>query len=400
MRYLTKAAIPLAGAAMLLLTAACGGSSSGDTAGDSSTSPGVVAAAKAAVAKNRQGTDRALPSSAPKPEPGKNIWVISCTQAGEGCSAPAAAAKEAGESVGWKMTVFDGKGSPDVYATGIRAAVADKADGIILDVVDCILVKSALEEARDAGVKIFAFYSFDCNDSLAGSGGEPLFDAEIDFGPAAKTWAEYVDNVYSRAIADYIVAATNGKAKIVEFTEDDLLITRHYKAALEKHLKDCSGCTIVKQVPITLAGDVLTGKLQGKAEAALTQNPQADVLYAPYDSILTLGVSQAVTASGRNDDLLVIGNEGLSANIGFIRDDKGQDFVNGAPDAWVGWAAIDGINRVLHGQPQVDQGIGFQTLDREGPLPKKTTFYDGNIDADGNPKQDYKANFQKIWSSS
>ena len=66
----------------------------------------------------------------------------------------------------------------------------------------------------------------------------------------------------------------------------------------------------------------------------------------------------------------------------------------------MGWAAVDGVNRMLQGEPQVDSGIGLQTLDGDGPLPKKTTYYDGNIDADGNPKQDYVAHYKKIWGVS
>ena len=395
-----RAAGFVAGAAVVLVAAGCGDAGDGAASGGGGSSSAVVAEAVAAVEKNRQGTDRALPSSAPRPQSGKNVWVISCLQTGEGCSAPAAGAKEAGESIGWKVTVFDGKGSPDMYATGIRSAVADGADGIILDVVDCLFAKSALQEARKAGVKIFAFYSFDCNDPLADGGGEPLFDAEISYGTAGKTWAEYVDNVYTRSIADYIIASTKGEAKMIEFTQDDLLVSRHYKQALEKRIAECSTCSIVKKVPFTLAGDLLTGKLQGKAAAALTQSPQANVLYAPYDSVLSLGVAQAVVGSGRNDDLLVIGNEGLTLSIAMMRENKGQDFMSGSPARWVGWAAIDGMNRLLQGQPQVDAGIGLQTLDRQGPLPKKTTYYDGNIDAEGNPKQDYEANYKKIWGGS
>lgn len=400
----------LAATAALSLVAACGGSD-GDTEsarpaaqpGEASAPAGgggddVVAAAKAAVEENRQGTDRALPDSAPAPEPGKNVWIISCTEAGEGCSAPAAGAKEAGEAIGWKMTVFDGKGTPDVFAKGIRSAIADKADGIILDVVDCVAAKAPLEEAKQAGVKIFAHYSLDCDDPLLG-GGTPLFDAEIVY-EAGLTYAEQVEDRYSKSVADYVIAKTDGEAKIIMFTEDDILVGQHLYKGFQKHIEPCAGCEVVKTVPFTLT-DLVTGQLQGKANAALTQNPDANVLYVPYDAALTLGIAQAVTASGRDADLLVTGGEGLSPNVGFVREGKGQDFIAGAPARWVGWAAVDGMNRLLQGEPQVDAGIGFQTLDTESPsLPTETSFYDGNIDDSGKPKQDYEANYRTIWGLS
>jgi len=383
----------LAIGAMLSLAAACGESASG---GGGTTAPEVVAEAKAALAKNREGTDRALPKSAPKPQAGKNVWVISCTQAAEGCSQPAAGAKEAGESIGWKMTVFDGKGSPEGFAGGIRSAIAAKADAIILDAVDCVAVKSALQEAREAGVKIYGIFSMDCDDPFVG--GKPLFDAQLTY-EGGMSFGEYAEGPFIRSLADYVIAKTNGEAQIIEFAQDDALIAKHLGKGFEERIKDCSGCTIVGKVPITFS-DLIGGKLQAKAEAALTRYPQADVLYGLYDTALILGISQAVVASGRNDDLLVPGGEGLSPNIGFVRDNKGQDSIIGSPANWLGWAAVDGVNRLLQGEPQVDAGIGLQTLDGDGPLPAKTTYYDGNIDAEGNPKVDYRAHYKKIWSGS
>ena len=392
------------GAALLALTAACGGSSASSTV-SSGASPSAAAsassageadfltAAKAAVATNYLGTDRTLPSSAPKPKAGKNVWVISCLQAAEGCAVPAAGAKAAGELLGWKMTVFDGKGSPDVYAKGIRSAAANKADGIILDVIDCVAAKQALVDAKAAGVKIFAFYSLDCDDPFVK--GQPVFDASLQY-INGRTYADQTENAYSKSVADYVIAKTEGKAKVIEFTEDDILVGKHLYAGFETNLKPCSTCTIVKKVPFTLA-DLVGGKLQAKAAAALTQHPEATVLYVPYDSALTLGIAQAVLSSGRNDSLLVTGGEGLTPNIGFLRTNAGQDFAAGSPSQWVGWAAIDGMNRLLQGQPQVDEGIGSQSMDREHNLPTGTPYYDGNVNPDGTAKADYKANFKKIW---
>lgn len=388
-----RAVVLLALGAMLSLTAACGESAGGS---GGTTAPEVVEEAKAALAENRQGTDRALPASAPKPQAGTNVWVISCSQAAEGCSRPAAGIEEAAEVIGWQVTVFDGKGSPEVFAEGIRSAIADKADAIILDAVDCVAVKSALEEARQAGVKIYGIFSMDCDDPFVG--GEPLFDAELTY-EGGMSFGEYAEGPFIRSLADYVIAETDGEAQIIEFTQDDALIAKHLNKGFEDRIKDCAGCTIVAEVPITF-NDLISGKLQAKAEAALTRYPQANVLYGLYDSALILGISQAVVASGRNDDLLVPGGEGLTPNIGFVRDNKGQDSVIGSPANWLGWAAVDGVNRLLQGEPQVDAGIGWQTLDREGPLPEETTYYDGNIDDEGNPKVDYRAHYQKIWSGS
>ncbi|MEH3067007.1 MAG: hypothetical protein PGN15_02785 [Aeromicrobium erythreum] len=115
-----------------------------------------------------------------------------------------------------------------------------------------------------------------------------------------------------------------------------------------------------------------------------------------YDSAISLGIGAAVMASGRNDDLVVTGGEGFGPNVGLVRDDKGQDFYAGSPSTWTGWAAVDGLNRLFNGADQVDAGIGFQGADRDHNLPAKNESYDGNV-VDGKPRQDYRANYLKIW---
>jgi ribose transport system substrate-binding protein len=126
------------------------------------------------------GTDRDPPTSAPKPQRGKNVWIISPSQIGESASVATNAAKEAGELVGWKMTLYDAKGDPSNFSSGIRQAIAAKADGIILHAIDCAWVKQALVEAQAANVKTLAYYALDCDDPSVK--GEPLYSGSVNFG--------------------------------------------------------------------------------------------------------------------------------------------------------------------------------------------------------------------------
>src|SRR5919108_2500704 len=120
--------------------------------------------AQAALARASAGSDRALPASSPKPPTGKTVWILSCSQAAPGCAVPAAAAVAAGKALGWHMKVLDGKFDPATWNTLIRSAAAAHPDALILDAVDCAATQASLEAAKQAGVKIFGFYSFDCND--------------------------------------------------------------------------------------------------------------------------------------------------------------------------------------------------------------------------------------------
>ncbi|HUO69503.1 MAG TPA: hypothetical protein VMU39_01900 [Solirubrobacteraceae bacterium] len=86
--------------------------------------------AQAALAQAYAGSDRALPSSSPKPPKGKTVWILSCSQAGPGCAVPAAAAVAAGDALGWHMKVLDGKFDPATWNTLIRSAAAAKPERV------------------------------------------------------------------------------------------------------------------------------------------------------------------------------------------------------------------------------------------------------------------------------
>ena len=150
-----------------------------------------------------QGTDRALPSSALKPLPGKKVWIISPGQIGESASIPTNAAKEAGEAVGWKMTLYDAKLDLTNFSLGIRQAVAAKADGIILHAIDCALVKQPLIEARAAKVKILAYYALDCDNPSVKS--EPLYDGSVNFGSQFGDYAS-LTRTWGAAKADWVIS--------------------------------------------------------------------------------------------------------------------------------------------------------------------------------------------------
>jgi ribose transport system substrate-binding protein len=370
------------------VAAGCGSSSGlNEATAGAGSSTGSVATAKAFVDEFLNSADRPLPTSSPKPQPGKKVWVLSCSQAAEGCQVPAAGAAEAGKMIGWKMTVFDGKGDPATYAKGVRSAIAAKADGIILVSIDCAAIKAPLDEAHKAGIKIFGFYGIDCNDPFAG-GGKKQFDGQVDYGKKYGSFTEAVEDRYARLIADYTIWKTNGKANIIAVTEDDIAVVHYiWRGYLKWIARDCPDCRVTK-LPIALS-DLIQGKLQGKVQAALTKNPTANVVFAPYDAAITGGVAAAVQGSGRDKQILLTGGEGLTPNIEMIRKGQGQDFAAGGPPRWAGFATVDGLNRIFHGQPTVDEGIGQAVIDKDHNLPTKTSYYDG--------KSEYVANFKKIW---
>lgn len=381
--------VPVLLVAATMAIAACGSSDD-----DASTTPSTAATAPAAAedgvttAKQRlEGlyageSFKEPPATAPKPQAGRNVWLIDFGLAAPAGQIFADFVKEAGDHLGWKVTVFDGKFSPDEYIGGIRQAVAAKADGIVLYNIDCVLVDIPLRQAKEAGVTIMAAESTDCD--VAEPGAEKRFDGDLSYTQG--NWKTYVGAI-GAAQADFLIAKTEGKANAIVLLETDLQTTVDLHAGFVEEMKLCPECQVAETVEFTAldAGP----KLQQKVEQALLKHPEANAVVTPIDDFVTAGVSAAIMGSGRNDQILSVAGGGLPANMDLIRKDRGEDGGYGISIGWEGYSAMDNLNRLFNGQPTESSGIGVQVIDREH-----------NVAASGiyQPPIDFKGIYEKAWS--
>jgi len=386
----TAAAVAVGLSAIGLMATGCGGSdpSSAATAASSGGTSSAIVNARKALEASYAGTDRSLPKTGPKAEKGKTVWVLPCSSAAPGCAIPAAGAMEAGKAIGWNMKLLDGKADPSVYNQVLRSAIAAKVDAVAIVAIDCSTIKASIQAAKAAGVKVYGIYSIDCDDKYTGNG-KALFDGAVSYGSLGK-YANYVETSYAPVWADYVIAKAKPDAKIIELRENDVAIVRHINDGFDKAIKACAKCQVFTKV-FTLQ-DLVTNKLQATTAAMLTQHPDATVVIAPYDATILLGVGAAVgQAQAQGRKVMLLGGEGFPPNLQLIK--KGtQTMAVGAPGRWAGWAAIDGINRVFAGQPQVDPGIGHQTMDATHNANQGKAGYDGNPKSAG-----YDKNYLRIW---
>lgn len=382
----------LLAAALVVLTAAlaaCGSSSS--DSGASATAAGAqptaaasgggdaVAASKQRLAALYDGvTFKSPPTTGPKPQAGKNIWVIDFGLAAAEGALVADGTKAAGAVLGWKVTVYDGKFEPARYLDGIRQAIAAKADGIFLYAIDCASVKAALQQAKAAKIKVVGAESQDC-----GTGGAALYDGSVSY-----TQGSFLDWAASAgsAEADWAIAQTDGKANVINLFQNDTASTKAIQSGFTKTLGGCSTCKVAQTV--TFAGTDLGPKLQEKVQQAILQNPKANVLMVPYDGALTSGVNAAVMASGRNDQLEVVAGGGLAPNMDLVRKDRGEDAGYSTSLQWEGWAGLDAFNRLFDGQQPAASGIGMEVFDKDHNMPASGPWV---------PKVDFAAAYRRAW---
>jgi len=328
------------------------------------------------------------PTTAPTPEAGKNLWLISCGQAYTSCSIPIGAAEEAAQSIGWETTIFDDQGDPTTVTAGVRQAIAAKADAIFLYYIDCVYAAEALSEARAAGIKVAAAESADCSDLDPNA--ESLFDYSVTYsggldGPIPGGQSPYAEQIalWGQAQGNLGVVKAGGSVNALVFTDNYGFGGKRAAEGMNEVLASCDGCT--SQIIEFPYEDLANGNLATTVSQALLKNPEANVVAAAYDAIAVYGLAQAAADSGR--ELIVIGGEGSAEGMDLVR--AGQITLGaGLPLGWEGYAAVDALNRLLQGEEPVPTGMGLQLFDADNNVPASGGYV---------PPFDYKAIYQQAW---
>lgn len=311
---------------------------------------------------------------------GKDIWVVSAGLGIEYSVRVADAAKKAAQDLGWTVHVFDAKFDPNQMLTGIQQAVVAHADGIIVSTIDCDTVKNAARQAADADIPIVGVESADCAPSLY---------ADVISYAGKATFRDWVHD-YGKAQAAWVIAKTDGQAKVVLNTETDTAGTRYATEGARAELEACPTCKILDDAT-WVAGD-FGPKLQEKVQQTMVKHPDANAFIASYDATLTQsGGAQALQSTGRLPKLAVAGGEGSIAGIDQIRSGGGMQMCAGQSPEWETYSAFDGLARLfLNRDPaEVDSGNGIQACDKDHNLPSEGDAY--------TPPVDFATAYDQLW---
>jgi ribose transport system substrate-binding protein len=365
----------LLGAFVVLLTAACG-ASPGSTSGSSSSSPDSAAfktfkenAASAVKAAAAPQMNRP-PTTGPRPSPGKNIVVISCTQAAEGCSRPAESALEAIAKIGWNGLLIDTAGDPTKQQAAVERAISTHADGIIVLSIDSAALKAPLEKAKEAGIPVVA----------TAAGNQPaLYDAVVPEGGTG------LSDGY--LMGQFALGQEDGSPSLLLSDDNEFAFVANRIMGAEKFVNDCQAaggdCKVAGKQMIQVAELASNVPLQAASFARQVQG--WNVFFSGYDAALGFqmqGLSQAGITGGA-----AVGFDGNSQNIDIIRSGGYQKATIALPMQWVGYAAVDQLNRLISKEPTVDQGVQTKLITQSN-APKEGAF---------NGDSDVRADYLKLW---
>ncbi len=300
---------------------------------------------------------------------GKKVVIISCGSIGVGCQLGAKGAQEAGNVLGWKTTIVDGKFDPRVWDTAVQEAVAGGADGIIMMAVSPALIQGGLDRARAAKVPVITTYQPKFPDA-------PVIDGYVTSDHAAG----------GAILAQWIIADSGGKAHVLilgvsEFPE---MVKRNNALAAEFG-RACPGCTVERQ---QFGAALAPQRLAPLVTAQLRQHPEVDYVIGPYDATGTF-IAQGVRQAQKAGKVKYAGFEGNP--IGFELMQNGEQAADLAlPSPFAGWLAVDMLARKLAGVGYTEEVTLPQRLFVAGKdAPKGNVGWDTDFD--------YRADLQKLW---
>lgn len=352
-------------AAALLLLTSCGENSAADKGSNASSEDTATFDAKidTLIEEGSAPQTARPPTEGPEVQTGKKLFVIPCAMVANGCAASAEAAQAAAEDIGWDVTLIDPAGDPTKQNNAIENAIAQQADGIVLTAIDAKTVARSLARAQEAGIKVVCFA---CSDP------DGAFDALVPASPKDAYDSGYLAMaaLYGSTDRDLKVIMMNGPEYGIAAGENGR--QEGAKAFVDECQAAGGNCELTAEV------DVLTANLATSAPAQVVsvvrQNPDANALWAFADPFLAT-VQPALAQA--NLDLKIAGIDPTSFNYDLLRQGKEHGSVTPAFE-WVGYAAIDNLNRMFAGEEPVDQGVKGKLITPEN-VPDSGDF-EGDFD--------------------
>jgi ribose transport system substrate-binding protein len=328
----------------------------------------VVTAAKAAAAKYEQ-----IPPTWPGPKTsplgvhGKKVMILSCSQA-TACAQEAAGTEAAAKILGWQTgPVVDGKGDPNVMSSAIRNAVTSGVQGIILaGTIPTLAIRPALAFAKAHHVLVED--NFDAPPAARGfPDGDPLITGGDNSAP---------NGPEGTAMANYIIANSDGKANVINFTDNEFASLKYRTSTLLAQLKKCTTCKLLANINLSV-NTVASSAMTTQVESVLSQfgaKPN-EYIVLPYSAADTFAI-QALKVNHRTDVKLISWSPSAPqvqyCHLGL----ENALNVEGS-EPWDGWQAVDELNRAFAGKPPVNEGTPYFLLTQKtcpGAVDPSTLF--------------------------
>ena len=360
--------------------AACGGST-GSTAGASSSST-ANAALTAEVAKLTQPLAAypipTTPVTGVDKLKGKTVYYIPITQQASQFTVTQKSLTTALDSVGVKLQVCDGKGTPTDVSACITQAIGAGASSIITDAVPYVIATNAFAAAEKAKIPVV----------ISNQAADPDHPASamLDFIPAGGSQMQV-------ALAKWVALDSGGKANVLVNESTDGPSPATYVAAGKDALtQSCPGCTMT----INQISSANFALIPAATSSALLKNANVNYVQPEFEQYLQptqTGVQQAGKISA------VKGLTG-AAQLGGLQALASKNFLYAAAaqaSSYQGYVDADAAIRLMLGTKVPDYTIPVRLFTRDtiGSVPLTDAAQQSG---EWFGPTTFPADFAKLWS--
>jgi ribose transport system substrate-binding protein len=296
------------------------------------------------------------PADSPPAAADKNITVIACPLANEGCQRLATAVQIAGEELGWSVSIVDQGADPDA---AMQLALVENPDGIVLAAIDKEGVALGLEAAAAAGIPVVSMAT---NNTVGTEPGDVFAEVPLDATEMGKMLGEWV------------VVDSGGEANVVFFNAPELQTIQDRFAASFDVIDSCTACEVGEVIDLTLAS--AGTQLPLLTQTAVVSNPDASHMWNPAGAF---GTMQAAEVDQTDSDILVVTFDCLSSNLEQIEAGSSLTACAATGQTQGGYAAIDELNRAFNNEPPSTSGnlIPIHMIDASN-IPDEGIGWEGN----------------------
>jgi ribose transport system substrate-binding protein len=359
--------------------AACGSAQPASTGGGGTVSSGTAAPGNASgpgsisgVVASYEKAPSAVPITTPlktSPPKGKTFVFLQCNVAQ--CTEESTAMKAVTAAIGWNLKVIPYQSeNPATIISGLKQALQLHPAAVGLTGIPQIEWQSELPAYEKAGVPI-----------VVGQVGPQVLSKTV----IASIGNDLNVQITAKVLADYFIANSGGKGKVLQFQVPDFPILGAFDQAFRADVQaSCPGCSVT---PLTgTIAEVTSGGATAAIVSALQRNPQ-DAWLVTDDGPWVDGLPSALAAAHLH--VKIIGEGADVTNETGIKDGTMTAFTAVALDYGM-WAMTDAVLRHLEGMPNsADEGLLPVQL-----LVKGASF---TVSESYNQPADFATQMEKLW---
>jgi ribose transport system substrate-binding protein len=318
------------------------------------------------------------PTSGPQLRHGVSIIYIASDMKNGGVLGVEQGLAEASKVAGWKLDVLDGGGSVKDQLAALNQAIAKKPAGIIIGGWNPNVAKIALKKAVSQGIVLIGWHAV------------PKPGPVPEYGIRYNVTSD--SDQVARTAAMFAVAKSNGKAKVLIFTDSLYQIAMDKANAMKAIVEKCSGCKVLEMIDTPLAD---TSNRMPQMTFSLLQKYHDDYQYSLaindlYFDFMSASLQTAGKAKGAAPYNISAGDGSVTA-YQRIRNGDHQLATVPEPLHLHGWQLLDEMNRALaKAAPS-----GYVTAPHL--VTHDNVAFDGGSSNVYDPQNNYQSHYKAIW---